>query len=400
MVRGSVTHILNGIWTATATIPIDRAPAGTADYPALVGTPMRIEIDELDTDLDFHGLIKHVSAESGEDAAEEVEYSAEDPRELWAWRLARNGPGTSIADDVGAYVGTTYFQDLLTGPQIIQDILYQSINGAVIGDLGAGEMGIDISSGTFETSGPDISGAPATAPMSIEDVVALITSTGQTDVILRPINVGTFGSPGFQMAEVNCYNGDYGTDRTGSVLFNYDEGGNVRHVSTTFDMDKTMNKLRYLLGLRLDDTHWRRSIERTNTDWPPSNTDLPTAFPNVDSRIGDSRTNYFTREEVRTYDTYGSESNFTRLYQWLWLVESYIRAQPRQIFHVTPVRGIVPGTGIPTFDIGDLVHVQAWTNFVGGVDAAQRVYQRVISWDENGTLELGELQTASDGENP
>ena len=64
--------------------------------------------------------------------------------------------------------------------------------------------------------------------------------------------------------------------------------------------------------------------------------------------------------------------------------------------HVTPTRG----TEIGTFDIGDLVGVTIGAEICGGIEGAQRVYQYTISWDADGPLELGELQTSSDVGNP
>jgi hypothetical protein len=385
--QGSSTHLLNAKWTATCQIPIDRAVDA-------IGKRMRVEIDGF-ADIDFHGLVKHVSAESGEDAAEVVEYSAEDPRELWQWRPARDGPDASAPSQPGNYSNPLFFQQFKCGCQIMEQILIQSDNfrdplQPPYGNnpkYADGDLFLDF--GGFSLCGTDISGAPTNFPMTIEEVAALIIGTGTTDIILKPINYGG------NMAQVNCWNGDAGTDLYDTVHLSYDNGGNVRQVRMTNDMDSTVNKLRYLLGKRYDDEHWRRSIELTNTDFPGWPASPP--FSTVNAAVTASRAaGWGIRSEIRTYDTYGTEANLTKLYQWEWLAESLIRAGPRTLVHVTPVRGLLPGVNFPTFDVGDLIRVSAWNKFRGGFDGKQRVYGRTLNWDENGTFDLGEILTSSD----
>lgn len=82
------------------------------------------------------------------------------------------------------------------------------------------------------------------------------------------------------------------------------------------------------------------------------------------------------------------------LFRQLWYLESWIRTEPRKIVHVTPVRG----TGIGTFNIGDLITVAASSDVRGGFSGAQRVYEYTVSWDNEGVLELSEIQTSADQE--
>jgi len=90
----------------------------------------------------------------------------------------------------------------------------------------------------------------------------------------------------------------------------------------------------------------------------------------------------------------GSFDPGRELYRRLWQIESWIRAQPRELIHITPIRGF----GINAFDIGDLVGVAAGSQVRGGFSGAQRVYEYTVSWDEDGPFELSELQTSSDSD--
>ena len=78
------------------------------------------------------------------------------------------------------------------------------------------------------------------------------------------------------------------------------------------------------------------------------------------------------------------------LYRNRWETESWIRYQPRNLIHITPTRE----TEIGTFDIGDLVGVEASAAVRGGFSGAQRVYEYTVNWDEDGVLALSELQTS------
>lgn len=82
------------------------------------------------------------------------------------------------------------------------------------------------------------------------------------------------------------------------------------------------------------------------------------------------------------------------LYRKLWYQESFIRTEPRQIMHVTPTRG----SGIYEFDIGDIIGVASTTDVRGGFSGGQRVYEYTVSWDNDGVLELSEIQTSADQE--
>ena len=362
--EGSSTHRLNKVGTATCKIPIDRAVDG-------IGKRMKVYIDG---ELDHHGIVKQVSDDDGEDGDGTTEYSSYDPREVWEWRPARDGDGD--------FSLPTFLEDFVTGPQIMEEILHNSeLAGGGGPDDSEGPLFIEF--GSFETGGADLSGAPTDWPMTIEEICSLLTDTGELDVILTPIDTGG------NMARVDCYNGDYGTDRSSTVSFEYATGThNVRRARRTQDMGNMCNKLWYYLGPKIDEQHWKANVTGTSSGLPdPPATD-------VVALTYDSRVAYGVRMEVRIYDQSEiGESAVIPLFWRLWLEESFLRAQYRTLVHVTPIRGINP-----TFDIGDLVSVSAGAAFRGGFSGVQRVYERTVQWDEDGVIDLGEIVTSSDGE--
>jgi hypothetical protein len=83
------------------------------------------------------------------------------------------------------------------------------------------------------------------------------------------------------------------------------------------------------------------------------------------------------------------------LFRVLWTNEQWIRNYPRQIVHITPSRD----TEIGSFDIADLVLVEASSEVKGGFSGVQRIYEYTISWDaEESVPALSELQVSSDQE--
>jgi hypothetical protein len=82
------------------------------------------------------------------------------------------------------------------------------------------------------------------------------------------------------------------------------------------------------------------------------------------------------------------------LWRRLWQIESWIRLAPRELIHITPIRGY----GVGLFDIGDLITVEAGSQIRGGFSGAQRIYEYTVSWDEDGPCELSELQTSPNNE--
>jgi hypothetical protein len=378
VLSGSLTRRLNRISQATVRIPFGGS-VGAA------GSRLKVVVDST---LRFHGMIQTVSDDGDEDKLYS-EYVAADPMEMWKWRPARDADGD--------FSKPTFFETQITGPQIMRYILENSEDAAGIPTTAEGPLFISYGS-TFETGGVDLSAAPVDWPMTISEIADLLTSTGEVDIVLDPIDSGG------NMAEVNIYNGDYGTDRSGSVSFDYGIGNfNVAKIRRVEDLSNVINKNFYYLGPRVEtsedpagDQHWRGNITGDGSYWTnPSfqGVDMAATYPTAPDvlfRAGFSRGDYGTRMEIKIFDTEGAATlPFRHLHNRLWLIESWIRAQPRMMVHVTPVRGYYP-----TLDIGDLVSVSAGALVRGGFSGVQRIYEYTLAWDTDGVVSLGELVTS------
>lgn len=371
----------------------------------------------IDGELWIHGFVTQIATEAAEDGNLMCEYTVQDPMMLWQWRVARDGAGSG---DVGDFSNPTFMYRVKTGPEIMNEILLQSNDGS---DPADGEGPLFLEFGTFVPGAVDLSGAPTDWPMTIAEIFDLLSSTGTLDAVLTPIDSGG------NMARIDVYNGDYGTDRTGSVIFEYATGDhNVKALRMTEDSSQVVNKLWYYLGPRVmtasdpgGDQHWRSNVQGDATDLPappggdtnPPYTGGPpgSAANPLGQQILDSRADMGVRMEVRIYDAQGDESDlgpddFRPLYLRLWQMETFLRTIPRTLVHIQPVRqsddmllppDVFP-VGVNDFSIGDLVTVTAGSLVRGGFTGAQRVYALTVQWDEDGVLELGEIMTSSDQE--
>ena len=367
--EGTSTRRLNKTATATVKIPIDRSVEG-------IGLRMKVYIDG---ELEHHGLIKQVSDDDGEDGDGTTEYTSYDAREIWESRPARDGDGD--------FSLPSFLEDFVSGPQIMEEILHNSeVAGGGGPDDSEGPLFIEF--GSFEAGGADLSGAPTDWPMTIEEIASLLCDTGELDIVLTPIDTGG------NMARVDCYNGDFGTDLSSSVSFQYATGSNnARRCRRTEDMGNMCNKLWYYLGPNKDSQHWTANL--TGTDTRPVSVGGPPEPPqaSIVSASLDSRVQYGVRMDIRIYDQNSDDNSAKPLYWRLWQEELFLRMKPRTLVFMTPVRGLEP-----TFDIGDLITVEAGTAFRGGFSGVQRVYARTVQWDEDGVIDLGELVTSPDGD--
>lgn len=389
-VSGSWTRRLNRPSVAQIRCPMQEVTAGVGVYlkiEALVGTSYEIV---------HHGRVLLCETDTGEDTGYTV-YNSTDPMELWQWRPVRdNGCDFSKPNIIDAFT---------TGPLIIEAALQNSV---YCGDGSPadceGDLFLDI--GTFPGGGADLSGAPTDWPMTIADLASLLISTGELDVVITPTDPG-----GGVMGTVDGYNGDFGTDLSGSIEFQYGTGAfNVRRLRWNEDMTNMANKLWYYAGPRIataadpaGDQHWCFNV--TGDDpllaYPPGGALSPPAS-STDNQLGvlrvDSQADHGVRMEIPIYDAYddcaGVGTVGRDLYRYRWQQESWLRAQPLELMHITPTRE----TEIGTFDIGDLVGVEAVAAVRGGFSGAQRVYEYTVSWDQDGVLELSELQTSANNE--
>jgi hypothetical protein len=383
VVSGHSTRRLNRPSQAQVRIPSQNAIGNVGD---------RLKIS-FNGGLHHHGRILLIETEMGEDTGYTT-YNSTDPMEMWAYRPVRAEDGDFSKPDINELGGAT-----LTGSEMIGAALYNTQFAGAGPDTDAeGDIFLDF--GTFETGGADLTGAPVDWPMSIAEFVSLLVSTGTVDVVIVPTDPG-----GGVMGTVSCYNGDYGTDLSGSVSFDYGQGNyNIRALRWNQDMANMCNKLWYYAGPRIatpadpaGDQHWCFNVTGTDPDMlalDPMANGVSTAT--LISERNTSRSTYGVRMEIQIFDATDEEcvpgwGTFGRdLYRRRWQTESWIRQQPRNLIHITPTRE----TAIGSFDIGDIVGVSASSAVRGGFSGAQRVYEYTISWDENGVLALSELQTS------
>lgn len=370
--EASSTHDLNKAYEAKVKIPVSQiGPNPTGQRLALVDPSLP------GNDLDHHGTIKLVSAESGQEMDGMVELTSYSARELWVDRLARDGP--TDPQGPGNYVTPDFLARLKKAPLVMQEVLLQSMDGS---DPATGEGTMWTELGSFPSDGISLAGVPVSMPVSIEALASLFAATGEFDA------VETMISTGGNMSRLDCYNGNYTGVGGGSYSFSAD--GNIREAVFISDMTKMKNKLRYLLGPRKTDERWGRSVEGTDPDFPDNPHFTQAALR---AAINASRSAYGVRQEVRTYDSFGNESNAAPLYWRLWQDESMWRLQPRIIFKWKAIEGIYP-----TFDIGAMLGVSWTSDFMGGGSGSQRAYGRTVRWDVDGVAYLEQIKTSTNGD--
>lgn len=349
-----------------------RVPTSLGAYP----TTSRCKIVLPATGLDFHGACKGIE-HSGTENEKYTQYTYASPVEILKDRPVRDGADSG---DPGDFSMPTVIERKKYAPQILEEVLTQSL---IAGNPPDAEGPAGFALGTFQTGGASLEGAPVDYPIQIDELIALLAETGQLDVVETPIDSGG------NMAVLSAYNGDHGSNLSGSVHFRYDEGSssNCRMCRWTLDMTELMNKLWVYLGPRVKlksdpqgDQHWAASITGDST-FPT----FPRLNPSVILAARDaSQANYFVRMAIRIFD--GDESKALDLFKGWWLMESWLRLAPKQIVSMTPHRGIAP-----TFRTGDLIRVSAGTGFAGGFNGVQRVMAYSYRFSgQTGVIELGE----------
>lgn len=368
------TRLLNLMGTATGKVPSHLVGDAQGDgFPLLTKGRRRLKV-RLDGTIWGNYILWNLQDDGQEDSAYTV-FTACDPSVIWPLRPAR--------DSDGDFSNPSFIKDLGTGPQIMQAILTnsESAGGGPPTDA-EGPTFLDLLSGTVETSGADVTGAPTTWPMTIADVAKLLVDTGETDIVLTPLDT-TDGL----MAVFNAYNGDYGTDRTATVHFDYATGAfNAREMRVMEDMSTVCNKLWYYLGQKRGIQRWDGNI--TGDD--PTLPDPPETA--IAALIAASRSAFGVFMDIKVFGAQGIENSLRPLYQRLWQTESLLRVNGRTIVNVVPVRGLAP-----SFDIGDLITLNAGTSLRGGFSGyAQRVYGLTIGEDDDGVPEITNILTSAD----
>jgi hypothetical protein len=374
-IEGSSTRRLNRPSQAEVRLPLDAAIGGA-------GSKLKIAFDEFDgvdgyeDGLHFHGFVLLCETEADEDVGY-VTYNATDVTELWGWRPLRDVDGDYTAPDL--------LIDFPNAPTIIEQMILNSEDATASADNGVPDGPLFLEMGQFPLYGVDVSGAPVGWPMTMAEIATLLCSTGELDVVIHARDSGG------NMGRIDTYHGDYGTDRTGEVIFEFATGArNIRSIRHVEDMSNMANKLRYLLGPRVGtrddpdgDQHWASSIDG---DFAPV----------TQARQDAARATFGTRFDIKIWD--GDESKAIELWRRLWNIEAWLRSWPMRMTTITPTRN----TEIGGFDIGDLITVNApliverptLTTDYDGVGSVQRIYAYTISWDDDSVLELSELEAS------
>jgi len=381
-----------------------------------VGSLLKIEVMSGTTGkIVFHGRVLTSETDTDKDTGRTM-YNAQDGMELWQWRPLRADDG-DFTKPIGS--GQVDGRDLIATYVNAPAIMYAALSNSVTaGDTGPpldseGPLGIEL--GAYATGGVSMAGAPVDFPIPIMDFFSLLVSTGQLDGVL------SYQDPGDgTTAQVNFYNGDYGTDRTADVRFEYGAGNKTAAaVRWNRDMTNIINKYQIFGGPQIataadpaGEQHWCFNVQGFDTGlaYPPGgrsvntdNTQYTAADPlnPLGNKIYASRQAYDVRMRIDIFDAYddncipGFGTVGRELYRRQWQMYSWIAADPKEIVHMMPRRNVYIGC----FDIGDLVWVEATNEVRGGFAGAQRVQQYTVSWEgSESVLTLSEIQTSSDAE--
>lgn len=387
-IAGSSTRRLNRPSQAQVTVPNHLATGGA-------GSRLKIVING---NLHHHGRVLLCETNTQEDTGYTV-YNSEDPLELWKWRPCRDRFGDTPGNFVDPSFLKRNYPGNTPGPQIIQEIMLASEYPAGVPTTAEGPLFLEY--GNFDTGGPDLSGAPATFPITMNDMASLITSTGTTDIVITPIDSGG------NMGRIDVYNSvnPWYQDLRGSLIFEYGMGQrNIRDLRWNQDLTNVSNKIQYFFGPKETIRRYKGNI---TGDDPCLDVQIGAAnMATLQARRLASRSNYGVRMDIQEFEV-GELAREQQpqgtcvfldptrsLYRQLWYWESSIRVEPRNLFHITPTRD----TAINAFDIGDLVTVRCTPSVRGGFDGFQRIYEYTVSWDNQGVLELNNFVTSPDQE--
>ncbi len=253
VIEGSVTKRLNRVSTATVKVQMQIADRyGTYPYPG-AGSYLKVYFSNtfLGTTpvLWHHGRVLTCETTADVDTGYIV-FNSSDPLELWQWRPVR--------DDDGDFSNPTIIDDFLSAPQIVEAMLQNSNNQIPAFNNAADTEGpTRLDPIGFATGGVSMKTTPVDWPMSMAQLATLLVSTGSLDIVITPIEFDADDNYG----QIECFNGDYGTDLTSTVAFQYGMGQyNVRSLRWSEDMTKMCNKLWYYLGPKCDLQHWQANI--------------------------------------------------------------------------------------------------------------------------------------------
>lgn len=462
-VEGSVTHRLNRI--GTASVKINMAEFETLFGSLLIpgpGSYLKIYLTNTvigtTPRLWHHGRVLNCETTADVDTGYTV-FNSSDPLEMWAHRPVRDPPQSTTPGNFSNPSIIQEFGDPSVSagngaPKIVQMMMSGSEDNTIPADS---EGPLRLAQGGFASGEVTVEGVPTDWPMTMAQLTSLLVSTGVLDIVITPIEFDASNNYG----QIDCYNGDYGTDLTGSVAFQYGMGAyNIQSLRWNEDMSNLCNKIWYYLGPKYDEQHWRANVQGDdpsfNSDgnltgaWTSGNTYF---LGNVVSQVLAGQTFYYIAKDTNTASAANEPGVADRWWDFwdTWMVPPGGRLSPSasatdnqlgvkiassrvaydvrmdvQIFDAntealdardmfrrlwqmeswlrSEPRSLVHitptrDTAIGEFDIGDLVLVEAVSSVKGGFSGAQRIYEYTISWDAaESVCWIGELQVSSDNE--
>jgi hypothetical protein len=284
------------------------------------------------------------------------------------------------------------FPSPISGATIIKEAIENSITFE-------GPLPIDLATGTFDETIPpavDLGAELANWPITIGDLIDLLTKTGVCDVVFKPVDTSLGYAPGI-LAALSVRN-KAGTDRSATVHFDFDTGDHsIAKYRFVEDMGNPQqagsglcNKLQYLLGPRKNQQHWAGNITATET----TPEDLSAYLALEDA----SRLKYGVFMDLRVFDTY-DENSARPMWHQLWKREVAYRVVPLQRAYFTPTAP-APFEPVADFDVFDTVALNT-SDLVGPelVNAKQRVYGYTANMDGPESVErLDEIVSMVDDE--
>jgi hypothetical protein len=354
----------------------------------------------------FNGILWHLEDEGDEDETW-TQVTAYDPMVWWRYRPARGfdySRKTKKLTYNGNFVSPKFAKPMgyISAGSVLKQMLDHSQStafGGLGGDnpLGEGELGISLSGGYVQESGANaIAIQPTDTPTTIAEMHKLLTDTVYLDVWIGPVDQVGNRTMGNLYAVTKA-----GTDKPWLHL-QYGTGDySVQQIRRERDMDQIANKIYYYLGPKqLDEERgWQGNVTK---DGMPSGTrkdqgqplpDNPPGFRGlVESRIDNSRAKYGVFMSISVYD---SHQEYLDHDEWggLWQMESYLRAEPRELLYVTPTRN--GPYDLFDLELGDTIRVSAFDGIRRGFSqAVQRVVGYTIRVDEDMVEAIEELETS------
>jgi hypothetical protein len=313
-------------------------------------------------------------APSGDENTTEIVLTGYDALALFAKRFARFG--TDVTSNL-----YPNFVSPVTGAEILLAALSGSIETV-------GPLPIDIETGFYETT-VDLTPQLMNWPMRISELASLLANTGVVDIVLDPVDDAPDALG--VLSVVDRTGRDLSETETGpGVHFDYGTGDfSVSKVRRMEDLDELCNGLVYLLGPKLDASHWRGTIRGSESGLEDY---LALEEASLDKYI-------WTHEDIRIFDDTEMESANRALFTELWKTEVVLRVEPRELLYLTPAAGEgCPFQPYDDYQVGDIVGCNiadiVGPEFAGG---KQRIYGFDLEQDRNGPERVSELIVSPDG---